>query len=73
VAGIGAHYQGENTCVFRVWAPHLKSVSLRLQEPRERTLSMIQDDMGYWQAFVEGVPPGRTHGYDVNNPDELNP
>jgi maltooligosyltrehalose trehalohydrolase len=63
VAGIGAHYQGENACVFRVWAPHLKSVNLRIQEPRERTLSMIQDDMGYWQAFVEGVPPGSRYMY----------
>ena len=61
--GIGAHYQGEGRCIFRVWAPHLRSVNLRIQEPRERTLSMVKDDMGYWQGLVEGVPPGSRYMY----------
>ncbi len=61
--GVGARYVGENRCVFRVWAPHLKSVALRLIEPGERTVAMVKDERGYWQIPMENVPPGSRYLY----------
>lgn len=60
---IGAHYQGNDRCDFRVWAPWPQRVELRIMPPRERTLAMESDRAGYWQATVEGAPPGSRYVY----------
>ena len=60
---IGALYQGNHRCEFRVWAPLLRQISLRIASPRERDLSLEEDEGGYWQAAVDEVPPGSRYWY----------
>ncbi len=60
---IGALYQGNNRCEFRVWAPVLGRLGLRIAGPGERDLSLAQDEAGYWQTTVDEVPPGSRYWY----------
>jgi maltooligosyltrehalose trehalohydrolase len=55
---IGALYQGDNRCEFRVWAPLTRQLALRIAGPGERDLSLGKDEAGYWQTTVDDVPPG---------------
>lgn len=60
---IGALYQGNNRCEFRVWAPELRQVSLRIASPAGRDLSLEKDETGYWQTVADDVPPGSRYSY----------
>lgn len=60
---IGAQYLGNNRCEFRVWAPLLPQVALRIVLPKERDLSLDRDDLGYWQTTVDDVSPGSRYWY----------
>lgn len=62
---IGAHYLGNGTCEFVVWAPFLKSVAVKLISPDERLLPMKKDEKGYWKACVEDVYPGACYFYQL--------
>ncbi len=60
---IGAQYLGNNRCEFRVWAPLLRQVALRIVLPKERELSLDRDDLGYWQTTVDDVAPGSRYWF----------
>jgi maltooligosyltrehalose trehalohydrolase len=60
---VGAQYLGNNRCEFRVWAPLLRQVALRIILPKKRDLSLDRDDLGYWQTTANDVPPGSRYGY----------
>lgn len=71
---VGAQYQGDHRCEFRVWAPQRQQVSLLLEgaeeTPREVPLSPAEG--GYWQAVVEPVAPGSLYRYRLDG-DLLRP
>jgi len=60
---IGASYQGNDRCEFRVWAPVLRQLGLRIVGPGERDLSLEKGEAGYWQTTVDDVPPGSRYWY----------
>ena len=60
---VGAQYLGNNRCEFRVWAPLLRQVALRIILPRERDLSLDRDDLGYWQTTIDDVAPGSRYRF----------
>jgi len=60
---VGAQYQGANRCLFRVWAPLLKSVELAIVSDGNRRVPMDRDGAGYWEAEVRSVPPGTLYKY----------
>jgi maltooligosyltrehalose trehalohydrolase len=62
---VGALYQGEGSCVFRVFAPAAKSVHVELDRAGgERQLQ--KRDAGYWEARVEGIQPGERYRYRID-------
>jgi maltooligosyltrehalose trehalohydrolase len=61
----GANYLGNGNCQFIVWAPLLNRVTLKMVWPQERTISLTQDNYGYWQAIAVGVYPGARYLYAV--------
>jgi maltooligosyltrehalose trehalohydrolase len=52
---IGAYYSGNGRCEFIVWAPFLKTVSLKIVSPQEKIFPMEKDTQGYWRTTVEHV------------------
>ncbi len=64
---LGARYLGDDRCHFRVWAPRVESISLRLPGPPERLLAMNRAPKGYHELVVEDVRPGTTYFYRLND------
>ncbi len=64
---VGPHYSALGNCTFKVWAPFRNKVDLRILSPEERILPMKKDARGYWRISVEGVPPGTTYLYRLDD------
>jgi maltooligosyltrehalose trehalohydrolase len=69
---IGAYYRGENRTSFTVWAPHRRSVDVKVIFPREILIPMERQADGYWYADITGVLPGSRYFYKLDN-DLLRP
>lgn len=64
----GALYQPGNTCVFTVWSPLSRKVSLQLND---KIFAMEQDKQGYWQTTVNGVAEGNRYWFIVDDKELL--
>lgn len=51
---------------FRVWAPYAKTLALVLMSGGEKTLSMQQDEGGFWSIFVPQLRPGALYKYSID-------
>src|SRR5512147_2634862 len=68
---IGARYlQQDSTCSFRVWAPLLRRVEVKLLSPEQRIVPMQRDERGYWSAAVQDVAPGTRYVYRLDGERE---
>ncbi len=62
---IGALYQGNGNCLFRVFAPEAERLSIEFPKRGEiRPLS--KNARGYWEARWEDIPPGTLYKYRIN-------
>ncbi|MGI0485012.1 malto-oligosyltrehalose trehalohydrolase [Pantanalinema rosaneae CENA516] len=65
---VGAAYLGNRRCQFRVWAPLLDQVAVKITSSPDRgSLPMQQDLEGYWSTIVEDVEPGDRYVYVLNS------
>lgn len=69
---IGANYS-ENQCIFRVWAPEKKTVSLHLVSPASDEVAMQKDDDGYFEATISNLPPNTQYWYSIEKSTEKYP
>ena len=60
---IGSQYLGKGRCRFRVWAPLVENVVLRIVFPSEQLVSMERTSDGYWQVELEGIAPETEYFY----------
>jgi maltooligosyltrehalose trehalohydrolase len=67
---IGARYAGEGICEFIVWAPQAREVAVRLISPEIRMIPMERDEWGYWRVKAEGITPGASYLYRIDNDEE---
>lgn len=67
----GATYLGNGTCHFVVWAPSATTVSLHLLTPDDRCAPMARTGRGYFQLTAEGVAPGATYRYRIDDGREF--
>jgi len=67
---LGAVYLGADRCRFRVWASRRERVELHLVAPHDRVVPMARNALGYFEATVEGVPPGARYLYRLDGGDE---
>ena len=63
---LGATYLGEGRCQFRVWAPLLQKVELRILSPRERNIPLDKEEWGYHYVIAEDVNPGDKYLYRLD-------
>jgi maltooligosyltrehalose trehalohydrolase len=65
---------GSASCLFTLWAPRAREVTLRLLGPVRRDVTMQPQQRGYHQARVEGVEPGQRYAYRLDDgPDRPDP
>ncbi len=62
---IGAHYSGNSTCEFIVWAPFLNTLGLKMIPSNEKLIPMEKDTSGYWKTVSQDVPPGTDYLYHL--------
>src|SRR5215216_1881292 len=67
---IGANLEGADGCEFRVWAPHVTTMSLRLLDP-SRNVPMQAEGMGYFRTSVQGIGAGQRYSYVLNGNRDL--
>ena len=67
---LGAIYLGNNRCLFRVWAPRVARVQVRLLDPDGRVVGLEPRPFGYHQAVVEDVAPGTKYFYRLDEQRE---
>jgi maltooligosyltrehalose trehalohydrolase len=68
---LGAAYLGENACRFRVWAPSIAVLGVRLLQT-ERLVPLESAGGGYYETVVEDVHPGDSYLYQLG-PDKQRP
>ena len=70
---LGAVYLGDGRCRFRVWVSKRSKVELHLTAPEDRVVPMQPTGLGYFEATLDGVPPGARYLYrldgDTERPD----
>lgn len=67
---IGSTFQRiPQTCHFCVWAPLRHQVAVQLSDSiggGDRLIPMQQDEQGYWQVEVAGIPAGTRYWYQLD-------
>jgi maltooligosyltrehalose trehalohydrolase len=67
---IGACFGEARTCVFRVWAPHARSVQARISSPMQRVMNLRRDTRGYHAGEIADVEPGSLYVYRLDDQHE---
>ncbi|WP_420149186.1 malto-oligosyltrehalose trehalohydrolase [Spirosoma sp.] len=67
---IGANYIEKNRCVFTIWAPEKKNVTLRIVSPDKREVGMTPIEWGYFQVELDNVAPGTRYIFKLDDGNE---
>jgi len=68
---IGARYIKEGKCIFSLWAPFLRSVSVKIISPQARAFPLQKTASGYWRAAIEDIAPGSAYYFVLDDSKEL--
>ena len=63
---LGANYTGQDQCRFCVWAPQAKAIEVVLLASKQRLVAAHARERGYYEALVDGVPPGTRYVYRLD-------
>jgi maltooligosyltrehalose trehalohydrolase len=55
---------------FRVWAPHAKTMAIRLTKPKADTVKMEPAESGYFESIVPGIGAGARYVYVLDGGKE---
>jgi maltooligosyltrehalose trehalohydrolase len=64
---LGATCLDADRCAFRVWAPEIDRVEVRLTAPTEQVVPLQKDARGYHHIVVEGVRPGARYVFRLDD------
>lgn len=67
---LGAAPEGPSGVRFRVWAPHAKTVAVRVTKPTTDTVTMTPTGRGYFEATVPGIGAGARYVYVLDGGKE---
>jgi len=67
---LGAVYLGDGRCRFRVWAPRIRRVEVRLLDPVARVVALEPAPTGYHEGVIDDVPPGTPYFYRLDGTRE---
>ncbi|MFH1874152.1 MAG: malto-oligosyltrehalose trehalohydrolase [Pseudomonadota bacterium] len=63
---IGAHYLGNSSGLFRVWAPFAKQVNLEVQTPEAKIIKLNPEENGYWSQTISNITPGNYYYFQLD-------
>jgi len=69
---IGANYS-DGECIFRVWAPEKKRVSLHLVSSEPEEIAMQKDEEGYFETTVGNLLPDIKYYYTIEDSSDKLP
>jgi maltooligosyltrehalose trehalohydrolase len=64
---IGAWYKGGNRYEFTVWAPARQKMEVHITGPQDRLVVMEKNEHGYWHANVNGISPGASYLFRLDD------
>ena len=67
---LGAQYLEDGKCEFRIWAPKVEELSLKIISPKEELINLYKDEFDYWSVAINDIPPGTQYYFKINNSDE---
>jgi maltooligosyltrehalose trehalohydrolase len=67
---VGATYLGERRGQFLVWAPQANRVEVKIVAPCEKVVPLQKIERGYHQTTVEGVEPGASYLFRLDQEKE---
>jgi maltooligosyltrehalose trehalohydrolase len=67
--GLGATYLGEGRCQFRVWAPPIQKMEVRIVSPEERIVPLNREGE-YHQVQAEKIEPGSLYFFRLDGQKE---
>lgn len=68
---LGAHYLGQGTSTFRVWAPNATRVEVHAYLPEgDRMAPLADDGGGYFTGAVHGIGPGDYYRFRLDGQEE---
>ena len=67
---LGATLVDATRCQFRVWAPTVDRVEVKLLGSREKRVPLQKDDQGYHEAVVDDCPAGTRYLFVLNGDKE---
>jgi maltooligosyltrehalose trehalohydrolase len=67
---LGATLVDMTRCEFRVWAPTLDRVEVKIVGPRERRVPLVKNDHGYHEAVVDDCPAGTRYLFVLDGDKE---
>jgi maltooligosyltrehalose trehalohydrolase len=62
---LGATYVGDHRCRFEVWAPHARTVALKLLEG-DTIVPLHQSERGYFSTVRSNISPGSLYLYQLD-------
>lgn len=63
---VGAFYQKDGSCLFKVWAPQRKNVELVIESKGPKAYGMNKDEWGYWSLTLDYVDPDTSYFFHVD-------
>jgi maltooligosyltrehalose trehalohydrolase len=66
----GATYLGNDKCHFLVWAPLARKVDVHILLPHNQSFSLLERKTGYFEGTIEGIYPGDTYLYRLDEREE---
>ncbi|MEO8327686.1 MAG: malto-oligosyltrehalose trehalohydrolase, partial [Nitrospirota bacterium] len=67
---LGASCIDTSSVEFRVWAPKVQSVSVKIMGSTGEPIPLSQEPFGYWTGTVPDISPGTRYQYLLNQTTE---
>ena len=67
---IGAYYLKDGRCEFKVWAPNVEKLALKIISPKEQIINLEKGEFDYWTIALNNISHGTRYFFKINNYDE---
>ncbi|CCO25344.1 alpha-amylase family glycosyl hydrolase [Maridesulfovibrio hydrothermalis] len=62
----GARVHNNGDCTFRIFAPHIQSAEITVNNSSRQTIKLIPDEYGFHEATLKKIRPGISYSYSLD-------